>query len=86
MKSLSIDEESYYKLINDAVELSLEWGGNWLKDIEPRFLIMHPQITAEQAKILNKECKEIQNFSLQLFNKAGELKLTIDNAVETVSL
>lgn len=45
-----------------AMQLSLDWGKDWLQPINVRIREKYPRLTEEQAQELNRMCKEIQRF------------------------
>ncbi len=49
-------------LLNDAMELSIEWGENYRKPIYERLHKKYPQITAEEAEKIQKHCREAESY------------------------
>lgn len=54
------------EVLNVALDMSLEWGENWLKDINERILEAYPKLTAEEADNLNRWCVEVRDFAYRL--------------------
>ncbi len=50
------------EIFQKAVELSLEWGKDWLKPINDRICAIYPSLTEAEADELNRTCKEIQKY------------------------
>ena len=51
------------EILNFALDLSLEWGENWLQPINGRVLATHPQLTRDDAETLNAWCVEVRTFA-----------------------
>ena len=49
--------------LNLALELSLEWGENWLQPINERILLARPQLAPDDAETLNAWCVEVRTFA-----------------------
>ena len=64
MKRAPVEVGSFpLETVNFALDLSLEWGENWLCPINARLLAVEPQWSAEQAEILNAWCVEVREFA-----------------------
>lgn len=54
------------EILNAALAMSLEWGENWLKNINERIRAAYPQLTSEDAEILNRWCAEVRSFAYKV--------------------
>ena len=45
-------------LLNEGLDLALEWGANWLKPINERLAERHPAMSAEELEAANKACQQ----------------------------
>jgi hypothetical protein len=50
------------EIFQKAMDLSLEWGKEWLKPINDRIRATYPSLTEAEAEELNRKCKEIQKY------------------------
>jgi hypothetical protein len=50
------------EIFQKAVELSLEWGKQWLQPINDRIRAIYPSLTEAEADDLDRKCKEIQKY------------------------
>ena len=62
-------------LLNDGLEIALEWGPNLSKPYGPRLAERHPELTQEQLAEVEKLCKGAMDFGhnlvYQLASKSG---------------
>lgn len=54
------------EILNEALELSLEWGEHFLEPINERIRARHPELTGQQAEALNRWCQEVRHFAFDL--------------------
>ncbi len=54
------------EIVNKAFEFGLEFGPNWLQPIGERLLKIHPQLSPESLKYLDKHINDIRDFSVKL--------------------
>lgn len=64
-KDLGVNDE----VLNDALELTTEWGENFRKPIFERLKKKHPKINAEMAEKIQKYCQEVESFMYALGEK-----------------
>jgi len=60
------------KILNVALDLSMEFGENWLRSIEERLSKFYPELSFEELAQCDKICKEV--------NRTGN-KFVYDNPV-----
>ncbi len=51
------------ELLNRALDLSLEWGENWMKPINERIRAAYPELTEADSQTLNSWCAEASKFA-----------------------
>ena len=73
------------ELLNLALDMSLEWGPNWLKPINERILVAHPQLTERDAQTLQLWCVEAREFAFAEVEKWYPLEVEnkAERALET---
>ena len=49
-------------LLNDGLELAMDWGENWLAPIQDRLHQRHPQLNPQQLDELNEACQDAMKF------------------------
>jgi hypothetical protein len=69
------------EILNAALDMSMEWGENLLKPINKRIIEKFPELTEEQADILNYWCNEVKDFAFAKVAKDYPLEGT---AIEEV--
>lgn len=57
------------EVLNEAMELSIEWGENYRKPIYERLHKKYPEINAEQAEKIQKHCREAESYIYTLGEK-----------------
>lgn len=57
------------EVLNEAMELSIEWGENYRKPIYERLHKKYPEISAEQAEKIQKHCREAESYIYALGEK-----------------
>ena len=57
------------EIVNAALEMSLEWGPNWLQPINARLREKYPQLTEKEAESLNVWCAAVRTFAFDLVEK-----------------
>lgn len=67
-------------LRNEAVSLSLEWGGNWQSPVAPRLLELHPELVEAQLAELEKLCRDVQKSAFDLYEKLYGEEFSRDDA------
>lgn len=72
-------------LLNFALDLSLEWGENWLQPINERVRDAYPELSETQAQTLEDWCVEARNFAYAEVEKwyPMEVEDKADKAMET---
>ena len=45
-------------LLNDGLELAMDWGENWLAPVQDRLHQLHPDLRPEELNELNAACQE----------------------------
>ncbi len=45
------------EILNVGVDLAMEWGPNWLADIQPRLVERHPELGAEALDAYDAACR-----------------------------
>ena len=66
-KSKAMDVSNFTaEILNVALEMSLEWGPNWLSPINGRIKSRYPELTEEQANDLNLWCVEVSRYAYKL--------------------
>ena len=63
MKSPVNVSEFSDELLNLALDMSLQWGPHWLAPINERVLAAHPQLSPDDAQILQGWCVEAREFA-----------------------
>ncbi len=53
------------EILNQALELSLEWGEHFGQPVNARIRALHPEITKAEAEALDKWCKEVRYFAFE---------------------
>ncbi len=73
------------ELLNHALDMSLEWGENWLQPINDRIRAAHPELTADEAQTLDNWCIEAREFAYAEVEKwyAREVEDKAQRAMET---
>ena len=71
--------------LNIALDLSLEWGENWLQPVNARLMKKCPQLGAEDSQTLNEWCIEVREFAFAEIEKcyALEIENKSERALET---
>jgi hypothetical protein len=49
-------------LLNDGLELAMDWGENWLAPIQGRLHKIHPRLTAGELDEIDAACRQAMNF------------------------
>ncbi len=49
-------------LLNDGLELAMNWGENWLAPIQERLRLQHPRLSAAELDELNEACQAAMKF------------------------
>ncbi len=49
-------------LLNDGLELAMNWGESWLAPIQERLRLMHPRLGAAELDELNQACQAAMKF------------------------
>ena len=62
-------------MLNVALEMSLEWGENWLAPIQQRIQKAYPELTAGDADILNLWCIEVRKHAFALVKEEYPLAM-----------
>lgn len=57
------------EVLNDAMEMSVEWGENYRQPIYERLHKKYPEISAEQAEKIQKHCREAESYIYALGEK-----------------
>jgi hypothetical protein len=52
--------------LNEALDLSLEWGEHFLEPINERIRARHPELSTPQAEALNQWCNEVRRLAFEL--------------------
>ena len=73
------------ELLNIALDMSLEWGENWLQPINERIRAAYPELSAEDAQTLDDWCVEAREFAYAEVEKwyALEVEDKVARAMET---
>jgi len=61
------------EMLNTALEMSMEFGENWLKPIHERINKKYPDISSEDLEKLNSLCKKINQFANNYFYENGSV-------------
>ena len=65
------------ELLNVALDMSLEWGENWLAPIHERIREAYPELSLEDADVLNHWCIEAREYAYALVEE--EYPMTLRN-------
>lgn len=49
-------------LLNEGLDLAMEWGKDWLKPIQTRLAKRHPELTQKELDELNVTCQAAMRF------------------------
>ena len=73
------------ELLNFALDLSLEWGKNWMSPINSRVRAAHPELSEQDAETLNNWCVEAREFAFAEVEKWYPLEVEdkSERALET---
>ncbi|WP_435354963.1 hypothetical protein [Emticicia sp. SJ17W-69] len=73
-KNTEKDEPSRQDILNDALDIAMEFGKNWLMPIQERLKSKYPFLSENDLNSFNSICKQIMNESnVFVANKIGEL-------------
>ena len=61
---------------NEALQLSLEWGENFMAPIQTRLRKSFPELTPDQADELEKSSRKIQSFAFALYEELYVERMT----------
>jgi hypothetical protein len=53
-------------ILNTGLNLAMEWGEDWLKPIQSRLVIQHPQLSHSELDMYNTLCQETMRFGHDL--------------------
>ena len=70
------------EILNTALEMSMEFGENWLKPIHERLHKKYPDISSEDLDKLNSICKKVNQFANNYVYKGGSV---INGEIEFVN-
>jgi hypothetical protein len=62
------------QILNDGLELHLEFGENWLTDIDDRLSKRHPHLSESDLRNTDKLCRKIAKFANDLIRKTPVVK------------
>lgn len=51
------------EIANFGLQLSMEFGENWLKSINHRLSVVYPELLSTELEFYNKLCKEINTYA-----------------------
>ena len=57
------------KILNDGLNLSMEFGENWLADIDERLRTKHPELTKSELRNCDKLCRKINKLAQDFISK-----------------
>ena len=61
------------EILNIALDMSMEFGENWLKPINDRLHKKYPEISSEDLEAINSICKEVNKFANDYVYKSGSV-------------
>ena len=59
------------EILNVALNMSMEFGENWLKPIHERLHKKYPEISSEDLEKINLICKEVNKFANDYVYESG---------------
>lgn len=57
------------KILNDGLELSMEFGENWLADIDERLSLLYPELNATDLLKCNQLCRQVGEMAHEYIRK-----------------
>ena len=61
-KAIGSPAESREALLNEGLDLAMEWGKNWLKPIQERLAVHHPELSQDELNEINAICQSTMKF------------------------
>jgi hypothetical protein len=61
-KAIGSAAESREALLNEGLDLAMEWGKNWLKPIQERLAVRHPELSQDELNEINAICQSTMKF------------------------
>lgn len=61
------------EILNVALNMSMEFGANWLKPIHERLHKKYPEISSEDLEKINLICKEVNKFANDYVYESGSV-------------
>ena len=61
-KAIGSPAESREALLNEGLDLAMEWGKNWLKPIQERLAVRHPELSQDELNEINATCQSTMKF------------------------
>ncbi|KFC22242.1 hypothetical protein [Epilithonimonas lactis] len=61
------------EILNVALNMSMEFGENWLKPIHERLNKKYPEISSENLEKINSICKEVNKFANDYVYESGSV-------------
>ncbi|WP_053978612.1 hypothetical protein [Mangrovimonas xylaniphaga] len=63
------------QILNDGLELHMEFGKNWLTDIDDRLAKKHPHLSKSDLRNTDRLCRKIAKFANDYVRKNPVIKL-----------
>jgi len=60
------------RILDDSVNLAMDWGESWLAPIQPRLQKMHPGLGDEDLDSFNARASQIMQFSHEFVHNAAK--------------
>lgn len=57
-------------LLNEGLELAMDWGSEWLSPINSRLLKLHPYLSAGELEELNSTCQGATQLARETIHRA----------------
>ena len=55
-------DKSRELLLNEGLDIAMEWGKNWLKPIQDRLAVRHPELSQSELNEVNAICQAAMKF------------------------